>query len=740
LRIKSAVVTVVAITLLLLAAAPLEADDAQPPARKRVGVAFGGGSARGLAHVGVIRWFEEHRIPIDLIAGTSMGGLVGGGFASGMSSAELGELLAATDWDEMFGSSSFRYKNIRRKQDARVYPSRIEFGLKQGLRPPLALNNGQQVDFLLARIAGAYGRLESFDSLPTPFRCVAVDLITAKPVVLDHGSLADAMRATMSLPGVFPPMELDGKVLVDGGAMNNVPADVVRQMGADVVIAINVGYMGDTRKVNYTLFGLMGQTVDVMMQANTRIAMESADIVINPPLDGYGSLDWRRSEELAADGYRAAEAVKDQLLPLALDERAWAAYQAARQARRQTQLPTPQFVTISGAVSSDERRMREVLQAHVGQPIDVSVLETELETFAGLDRYETVGWQLVEENGNQGLLIRARPKVYAPPFLMLGISLENTTTDEFAFQFAARYLTFDVVGSGSELRVDAAVGAQPRIGAELYRPIGRSPFFVSLSALAQGIRLNFIEDNAIIAQYDQTRAGVGVDAGVNLGRDSEIRGGITTGYLKASIGAGDPSLPELDGRETQARIRWLHDSQDSPVVPSRGLAATALLSHHIASPDVPPEFDVDRTNDDLTQLQAEASMFWSLRRRDRVFLIGGAGTSFDGNPLPTEQFQLGRPLRLGAYNIGEFRGDHYALLTAGYLRGIGRLPDFLGGPIFIGGWIENGSAFDHIDTARFRTNAGLGAIMDTLLGPMLLGGSFAFDGNWRYYVAIGRIF
>ena len=596
------------------------------------------------------------------------------------------------------------------------------------------------MDFLLGRIAGAYGRLESFDSLPTPFRCVAVDLITAKPVVLDHGSLADAMRATMSLPGVFPPMELDGKVLVDGGAMNNVPADVVRQMGADVVIAINVGFMGDTRDVNYTLFGLMGQTVDVMMQANTRIAMEAADVVINPALDGYGSLDWRRSEELADDGYRAAEAMKDKLLPLALDEQAWTAYQAARQARRQSQLPSPQFVTISGAVSGDERRMQEVLQPHVGRPIDLAVLETELETFAGLDRYETVGWQLVEENGRQGLLIRARPKVYAPPFLMLGLSLENTTTDDFAFQLAARYLTFDVVGSGSELRVDGAVGAQPRVGAELYRPIGRSPFFVSLFALVQGVRLNFIQEDAIIAQYDETRASVGVDVGVNLGRDSELRAGFSTGYLEASISAGDPNLPELDGRETQARIRWLHDSQDSPVVPSSGLRAAAMYSHHLSSPDVPPEFDVARTNDGLRQLQADGSKFWSLRRRDRVFLLAGAGTSFDGSPLPTEQFQLGRPLRLGAYNIGEFRGDHYVVLSAGYLRGIARLPDFMGGPIFAGGWIENGSAFDDIDTAQFRTNASLGLVMDTLLGPMLLGGSFAFDGNWRYYVGIGRIF
>src|SRR4029453_12416722 len=277
----------IATCVLLAMSAEARAGDQPSQGRPRVGVAFGGGSARGLAHVGVLRWFEEHHIPIDRVAGTSMGGLIGGAYASGMWAEEIAHLLAGTDWDTMFGSSSFRYKNIRRKQDARAYPSHIEFGLKRGLVPPVALNNGQQVDFLLARIGGAYMQLQSFDDLPTPFRCVSVDLITARTVVLERGSLPDAMRATMSLPGIFPPMELDGYVLVDGGAMNNVPADVVREMGSDVVIAINVGYMGEKRTVNYSLIGLMGQTVDVLMQANTRRAMQAADIIINPRLEKF---------------------------------------------------------------------------------------------------------------------------------------------------------------------------------------------------------------------------------------------------------------------------------------------------------------------------------------------------------------------------------------------------------------------------------------------------------------------
>ena len=328
--------------------------------RPRVGVAFGGGSARGLAHVGVVRWFEEHRIPIDLIAGTSMGGLIGGAVASGMPADELAALLDQVDWDEMFGSSPFRYKNIRRKDDARDYPSRIEFGVKQGVHLPIALNNGQQVEFLLARIAGPYETIASFDQLPTPFRAIAVDLVTAEQVVLTNGSLALALRATMSLPGIFPPVERDGRVLVDGGALNNVPADVVRRMGADIVIAVNVGFMGDRRDLDPSMLALMSQTVDVMMQATTRAALQSANVVINPALEEFGSLDWRRSAELAEEGYRAAEAMREQLLPLALDEAQWAAYREEPRGAPQSGLA---FTAVPlrcgrGAIRSSSHRSR----------------------------------------------------------------------------------------------------------------------------------------------------------------------------------------------------------------------------------------------------------------------------------------------------------------------------------------------------------------------------------------------
>ena len=380
---------------------PRSSRHAHPLARPRVGVAFGGGSARGLAHIGVIRWLEEHRVPIDLVAGTSMGGLVGGSFATGLDADPLTTLLTTLDWDALFGSSNFAYRNIRRKADARAFPSYLEFGLKRGLGAPTALNNGQQVELLLTRITAPYHLIDRFDDLPTPFSAVAVDLAHASQVVLDRGSLAQAMRATMSLPLVFPPVEIDGRLLVDGGAMNNVPADVVRAMGADRVIAVNVGELEDPDEIDVTMLGVVGATIDAMMRNSTRKFIAGADVVIDVPLKEFGSLDWRRSAELIDEGYKAADALRDRLLPMALDDSAYAEWKAERQRRRRTAIPTPTFVTTEGFADGDSRRLTTMLSRHVGSPLDIARLEEDLAVLSGLDRYESITWRFVDERHGQ---------------------------------------------------------------------------------------------------------------------------------------------------------------------------------------------------------------------------------------------------------------------------------------------------------------------------------------------------
>lgn len=708
--------------------------------RPTVGVAFGGGSARGIAHVGVIRWFEEHHIPIDVAAGTSMGGLIGGAFATGMNATELDALLKQLNWDELFGASSFAFKNIRRKADARAYPSRLEFGVSRRIVPPTSLNNGGQVDLLVGRIAAPYYDLSTFDDLPTPFRAVAVDLLSATPVVMDRGQLASAMRATMSLPLIFPAVERDGKLLVDGGAMDNVPADVVRAMGARRVVAVNVGDLSDRVTVNQSLFALAGATLDAMMRANTKQMIKQADIIINVPLAEFGSLDWRRSDELVAEGYKAAEAMRDQLLPLAVSPEEYAKWEAGRRARRRTTLPAPAFARLEGFSSSDQRHLSDLLARHIGVDFNTESFELDLAVLAGLDRYETITWRFIKDTDNRdGLLVQARPKPYGPPFLMLGLNLENTTSEDFRVTFTGRYLAYDVVGSGSELRIDGTLGSDPGLAFALYRPLGSSPFFVAPYAGATHRTFNVIQEGDVVASYGQRLTRGGVELGVNLGRVSDLRLGAYIGRLKANVDVGDPGLPEVNGKEVVAELNWRMDSQDSPVVPSGGINAFAGAKYAFDGPDIEPPLETGRSSAKLFQVSGEASSFRSLGERNRLFVVAGGGTSFDHQPLPVDQYVVGSPFHLGAQDQGEFRGDHYYILTAGYLRRLGRLPDFMGGPIFVGGWLENGDAFDG-KHAKLRTNASGGVILDTLVGPVIFATSFGFDGAWRTYIGVGRIF
>ena len=380
---------------------------------------------------------------------------------------------------------------------------------------------------------------------------MAVDLLTATPVILDKGPLDWAMRATMSLPLIFPPVQLDGHVLVDGGAMNNVPADMVKAMGAGNVIAVNVGDLSDLKKVHYSAIGVVGDALDAMMRANTKAGMKEADIVIDVPLKEYGSLDWRRTPELIAEGYKAAEAMKDKLLPLAVGEAEYAQWKAARQARRVTTLPIPRFTQLEGFASSDEDRLKELLNPLVGVALNFDLLNHDIRALSGLDRYESITWRMVDnDKGESGLVVTGRPKATAPPFLMLGINLENITSDEFSVSLAARFLAYDVVGSGSELRVNGTAGSNPSIAVELYRPIGSTPMFVAPYAGVQTASLDVIQDNAVVSRYGQTMSAVGMNVGVNLGRQSDLRVGAYIGRLSADVEIGNPGLPTFSGEQT----------------------------------------------------------------------------------------------------------------------------------------------------------------------------------------------
>lgn len=328
--------------------------------------------------------------------------------------------------------------------------------------------------------------------------------------------------------------------------------------------------------------------------------------------------------------------------------------------------------------------------------------------------------------------------LYSPPFLMLGLNLENTTSDQFRVAVTGRYLKFDVLGSGSELRVDATVGSDPGIGASLYTPIKGPAFAMPYAGLATQT-FNLIADDVVVAQYGQTRREAGVDVGVNIGRHSDIRVGAAVGHLDARVHVGSPGLPALSGRELSMHANWRLDTQDRPVVPTHGVLARASFRHLFEGAAVVGPDAGARSSKGVHQLSGEANQFWTFRDHHRLFALAGGGTSFSGHPQVVDRFSLGAPLHLGAFNAGELAGDHYVIATAGYMRELTRLPEFLGGPMYAGAWLEAGDAFDDGDEMALRVHVSAGLVMDTLLGPVVLAGSHG-DGRWRAYVSIGRMF
>lgn len=715
---------------------------ANGPARPRIGLALGGGSARALAHVGVLEWLEEHRVPIDAVAGTSMGGLIGGAYAAGISIPDIRAMTSESRWDAVLSTEApFEDKTFRRKQDRRAFPAGIELGVRRGFWLPGGLNPGQRIALLIDGFTLPYSALPTFDDLPTPFRCVAFDINKSESVVLGSGILAEAMRATMAIPGVFPPVTIDGRLLVDGGFLDNVPVGAARQMNVDVVIAVDV--TRDPASVAYvTAYSMVSRAVDAVMMNGARRNLASADVVIAPDLDGVTSLDWNKVDELRARGYKAAEARAQELLAYSVSQQEYDAHEAARSARRRTSPIVPSAVTVTGVGPDDGVRIARQVSVRAGRPLDIRRLESDLLLLSGTDRFELLTYNLAEDATGARLEIHARPKPNGPAFLSLGVELNNIDSVDFALTVAGRTTIYDVVGDGSEVRLDFAAGTRLGVGGELYLPIGVPWFFAAPRAFAGRSERNRFVGEQLVGEYWRRQADAGFDLGVNFGRRAQLRVGVDAARVEETLRVGDPSLPEAMGTQQFASARLVYDGQDSPVVPSRGVYAGASARRFFSAPAVkgaPTVVDAIQNPQEFWQAEFGATGFHSLSRRNRIFFRAAAGTSFDAQPYLND-FSLGGPFRLSAYLNDELRGAHFALAGAGYMRQLPRLPSWVGGHAYAAVWVESGSAFQSRSAVTWHQDIAAGLIIDSMIGPVFVGGSVGPGGHSRVYFSLGPFF
>ena len=704
---------------------------AQTHDRPTIGLALGGGSARGLAHVGVLEWLYEHRIPVDLVAGTSMGALVGGAYSTGLEPRELRALLAGVDWDLMFlGEPPYRQREFRRKEDRREFPMGIQAGLKDGFRLPSGLDPAHQVGLLLSYIAFPYTDTLSFDDLPTPFRAVATDMDSAEVRVLDGGSLAQALLATMAIPGVFPAVRIDGATLADGGMLNSIPADVVQAMGADVVVAIDVSSDRD-EDGHIDALSQAGRAIDVMMENATRPALAGADLVVRPDLEGFGSLDWRRSDELADQGYAAAAAASDELMPYAVDEAEFGAWLRSRESRVRAKELVPTSLTVRGTTPGLEALIRERLEPHLGQTLDLDALGDDLTWVTGSEHFDRVRY---EAAGDDGLLIVAREKGNGPPFVRFGLDISNEALD-LAVGFKARLIALDVGKPDAEVRADVAVGTTFGTGIEYYWPFAGTRLFLAPRVGAFRETRNVFHDDELVAIVRDRTAALGGDIGFTTSHSTEFRLGYQIGNVESSLAIGTLPAglaePKVSGKEQLARMRFTLDRMDAPIIPERGFRVEAAADYL---------WDAPGTDRSFGRATTSVIAFHPLGDRDRVFGSFGGGFSFENDAPLLYQFGLGGPFRLSSFDPNRFRGQRFLHVTGGYLRSIARLPDFLGGPIYAMGFFETGSAYDSYDAAEWHGSGSGGMVMDTILGPLLIAGAFGDESSAKFYVILGDLF
>jgi NTE family protein len=716
---------------------PLTTRPAPPQTEHRasIGLVFEGGGALGLAHVGVLRWFEENHIPVDYVAGTSMGALVGSLYATGMSGHEIDEFLKGVDWNRALRNElPYPARSFRRKEDKRDYPNDLEFGFKRGIVFPGGFNSGHQVGLILDRIALPYSQLNSFDELPTPFRCVATDLVAGKAIVFDHGSLTEALRATMSLPAIFSPVRRDDHVYVDGGLIENLPVDVARAMGADIVIAVHLETAPLRPDEGLSLFTVMERSVSVVIGVNELASMQKADILIPVHTSSFTSTDYQAANKIVELGYAGAKERTRLLERLALNDSEWEEYKARREARRRP-IPVPQFVEVTGTAPVIAEGIEKNLAGVIGKPVDYKSIDRKLTNVTGLGRFSRAGFEMIRRDGLEGLRIRADEKDYAPPTVNPLFVIDGSDYTDVRFSLGARITFNDIGGFGSELRNDVIVGTSYGIASEYYHPLNWfSHFFAAPRGFANSQPFDLYLDNDRIATYRQHNAGGGLDFGVAANRFSELRFGYQTGFLSMSRSIGPPALlPSVSGRQGFARLRYVIDRTDDPTLPRQGVFLLSRFEFYDANPGATEHFPLAEIRSGIFQRTSRASSVF-------VLASGGSTLGYQGTGLPT--FSLGGPQHLSAYGTNELLTNQYFLFQPGYIHRLTELSPLLGQNVYLVTAYEMGKAYGAVNASDSSLHHDFNAavLVQSFIGPIVFGGSVGDRGHHKFYFQLGRLF
>ncbi|MCO7621296.1 patatin-like phospholipase family protein [Pseudomonas guariconensis] len=706
-------------------------------ARPKVGLVLSGGAARGIAHIGVLKALEEQGVRIDAIAGTSMGAVIGGLYASGYSVEELEKLATTLDWQQALSDAPPR-KDVpfRRKQDDRDFlvKQKLSFRDDGSLGLPLGVIQGQNLSLLLESKLAHTADTRDFDKLPIPFRAVATDIASGEKVVFSRGHLPQVIRASMSIPAVFAPVELDGRLLVDGGMVDNIPVDVARDMGVDLAIVVDIGTPLRDRKQLATVVDVLNQSITLMTRRNSEEQLASLhqdDVLIQPSLAAFGVTDFGRAQDMIDAGYRAARALDNRLASLRRAE-GDTGLAVARSPRQRRPIITAIRVENDSKVSDDV--IRYYIRQPLGEPLELDRLQTDMGTLYGLDYFDRVQYRVVHKGDDNTLVINARGRRGGTDYLRLGLNLSDDMRGDSAFNLGASYRVNGINRLGAEWLTRAQIGDQQELYSEFYQPLDvGSRYFIApyLDFGSQNIEAPL--DNDPIAEYRLERYGFGLNLGRQIGTYGEVRVGVGKAWGEAEVRIGDQDLPSVSFNEGFYELKYSFDTFDNVYFPHSGEDIGLAVRQYDKSLDSDEQYR-----------QWEFKLDKAFSSGPNSLVLGGRyGRTLDDAQVVTSSFVFGGARQLSGFRQDSVSGQNISLMRMVYYRRLtprAYLPlDF---PLYLGGSLERGRAWnnDNEFDSGYINAASIFLGLETPLGPLNISYGANDEHQKAVYLNLGHTF
>lgn len=728
----------VILLLFLIVVQPIASEELKAAKKERpvIGLVLSGGGARGSSHVGVLKVLEEMRIPIDIITGTSMGAIVGGLYAYGYSPREMEKLLADIDWDDIFIDKPPRSQlNYRRKQDDNNFLIKLESGMKNGkIVIPTGLVQGQKLNLLLKSLTLAAP--DHFDSLAIRYRAVAADIETGEAVVLGEGELATAMRASLSIPGVFSPVEWNGRLLVDGGFANNVPVRLARKLGAEIVIVVDLSSELRQRAELSSPFSILNQTLGFQILHNSAeqlSALGPEDILIQPDMGDYSSIDFKHSKDMVAKGVSATKQKLTQLRQHSLSENAYKTYLLSHRQKIEN-APYIDKIVFNNQSSLGTDIIKSHIDIEPGGKLDLLSLERGLAKLYGLNIFKNVDYEIEQATDETNLVIKTEEKDWGPNYIRFGMNLESDLEGSSKFNVATSLTVTPINALGGEWRTELQVGHDQRISTELYQPLGkRLLYFVSSQASYSETHFGRYESGRQAASYIISSSQLWLGAGRHFGNWGLLRFGVNTGSSDIQPYIGDLSTSRSNFRTGSWSVSFGYDQLDSLNFPKNGTSGSVDWTSNRE------ELGADIKQDSLRVSLLNAGT-WD---RNTFILWSGLGGIINSETPTNAGFSIGGFLSLSGYENSELVGRYAGVLRLIYFREIGSDQSALKMPFYIGGSLEAGNVWNDEHDIGFDSLSSAGSLIfaiDTPLGPLYLAKGFAQGGRSKSYLFLGRSF